>query len=102
MSSRYSVRREDGHASRALGGMASLRLAMSLCDVTLQADSQQFEAHRVVLAASSAYFRAMFAGNLEESRQRIVVLRFGFACGGLLYIPRSFPLEMFLVTFWAN
>lgn len=75
MSSRYSVRREENHASRALGGMASLRLARSLCDVTLKADNQQFEAHRVVLAASSAYFRAMFAGEMEESRQRVVTIK---------------------------
>ena len=77
MSSRYSVvRRDDNHAGRALGGMTSLRLARSLCDVTLQADdNQQFEAHRVVLAASSPYFRAMFAGDMEESRQRLVAIR---------------------------
>jgi hypothetical protein len=55
--------------------MESLRLARSLCDVTLQAENKQFEAHRVVLAASSAYFRAMFAGHMEESRQRVVVIK---------------------------
>jgi hypothetical protein len=74
--SRFSaVRREESHAGRALGGMESLRLARSLCDVTLQAENKQFEAHRVVLAASSAYFRAMFAGHMEESRQRVVVIK---------------------------
>ena len=75
MSSRYSVRREESHAARALGGMESLRLARSLCDVTLIAGGQQFEAHRVVLAASSPYFRAMFAGGMEESRQREITIR---------------------------
>lgn len=75
ISSRFSVvRREENHAGHVLGGMESLRLARSLCDVTLQAENKQFDAHRVVLAASSAYFRAMFAGHMEESRQRVVVI----------------------------
>jgi hypothetical protein len=55
--------------------MASLRLAKSLSDVTLQADGHQFEAHRVVLSASSAFFRAMFTGSMDESRQRVVIIR---------------------------
>ena len=71
----YSVRREEGHPGRALGNMASLRLAKSLCDVTVQAGGHQFDAHRVVLSASSAYFRAMFTGSMEESQQRLVVIR---------------------------
>ena len=75
-SSRESVvRREEGHPGRALGNMASLRLAKSLCDVTVQAGGHQFDAHRVVLSASSAYFRAMFTGCMEESLQRVVVIR---------------------------
>ena len=80
MSSSYSVtvRREEGHAGRALSGMASLRLTKSLCDVTLQNEQggRQFEAHRVVLAASSPYFRAMFTGSMEESRQHVVTIRY--------------------------
>ena len=77
MSSRTSVRRdEEGHSSRALGVMASLRLANSLCDVTIEAeDANKFDAHRVVLSSSSAYFRAMFTGSMEESQKSVVVIR---------------------------
>ena len=70
-----SIRRESGHADRALGCMENLRRANTLCDVILHTDGQQFEAHRLVLAASSAYFRAMFGGKLEESRQKVVTIR---------------------------
>ena len=99
-----SSRREKSHPARALGGMASLKLANSLCDVTVQAESHQFEAHRVVLAASSAYFRAMFTGNMEESRQRVVVIR--QVCSPR--IPRNSAaiqlssIGMFRVQFWDN
>lgn len=70
----FTICREGGHAGRALGCMASFRRANTLCDVTIQVEGQQFEAHRVVLAASSAYFRAMFGGKLEESRQKVVTI----------------------------
>ena len=56
--------------------MASLQLEKSLCDVTLQAtDGHQFDAHRLVLSASSPYFKAMFTGHMEESQQRLVIIR---------------------------
>ena len=45
-----------------------------LCDLTLvSSDSQTFEAHRIILAAASGYFRALFVGagrHLRESFDR--------------------------------
>lgn len=45
-----------------------------LCDVTLiSADKQQFRAHKIILAASSRYFQALFVGagkHLRESKAR--------------------------------
>lgn len=42
-----------------------------LCDLTLvSSDSQTFEAHKIILAAASGYFRALFVGagrHLRES-----------------------------------
>lgn len=37
-------------------------------------DAHKISAHRVVLAAASPYFRAMFSSGMEESRQRQIVL----------------------------
>ena len=47
-----------------------------LCDTTLQVDSgEKISVHRCVLAARSAYFKAMFTNGLAESNQRLVHIR---------------------------
>ncbi|XP_062305757.1 kelch-like protein 33 [Osmerus eperlanus] len=46
------------------------------CDVVLDVDGTPFYAHRVVLAASSDYFRAMFTSGMKESQQYCVTLPF--------------------------
>lgn len=45
-----------------------------LCDVELIVGSHHIKAHKVILAASSPYFRAMFAGNMRESSQTKIEL----------------------------
>ena len=52
----------------------SMRDSGTLCDVTLLVDGAEFPAHKVVLAASSPYFQAMFTSSFkekDESRQEI-------------------------------
>eukprot|EP00731_Ephydatia_muelleri_P007709 Em0004g47a len=44
------------------------------CDIVLAVGDQDFHAHKVVLAACSPYFNAMFADHHAESRQRKVTL----------------------------
>ena len=39
-----------------------LRLNDELCDITLMVGNKSIKAHKVILAASSPYFRAMFTG----------------------------------------
>lgn len=47
--------------------MNKLRKAEYLCDVTLKVDQTLFPAHRLVLAAASDYFSAMFTGEVHRS-----------------------------------
>lgn len=62
----YSAER---HAVISLEAMNALRKNRELCDVILLVDGRKIYTHRVVLAACSPYFRAMFTGELAESRQ---------------------------------
>jgi len=50
----------DSHAKSILSTMNNLRKSNTLCDVTLHVDGCQFPVHRIVLAACSDYFCAMF------------------------------------------
>lgn len=54
----------------------TLRKEGCFCDVTIECDDgRHFEAHRIVLASSSPYFRAMFTHNMQESHQKLVRIR---------------------------
>ena len=44
----------------------SLRMSGALCDVTIVVAGQEFRAHKVILAASSPYFKARFATAFDE------------------------------------
>uniref|UniRef100_UPI00358FEA1D kelch-like protein 12 n=1 Tax=Myxine glutinosa TaxID=7769 RepID=UPI00358FEA1D len=56
----------NSHAKSILNAMNSLRKSNTLCDVTLRVDNDDFPAHRIVLAACSDYFCAMFTNELKE------------------------------------
>ncbi|KAF7654657.1 hypothetical protein LDENG_00066270 [Lucifuga dentata] len=50
------------------------------CDVILDVDGTLFHVHRVLLAASSDYFRGMFTCGMRESHQTCIALSFLLAC----------------------
>ena len=61
-------------SSQVFSGLHSLRKEGKLCDIQLSVGDFNLRSHRVVLAAASSYFNAMFTGDLKESRQDKVAL----------------------------
>ncbi|UYV64104.1 KLHL4 [Cordylochernes scorpioides] len=66
---------EQPWARSSLERMWALLQRERLTDVVLVAAGRRLPAHRLVLAAASDYFTAMFAGDLREAGQHEVVLR---------------------------
>ena len=62
------------HAQSVLSALENLRRREELCDVVLKVAEREIKAHRVVLAAVSPYFNAMFTSDLVESNQNVVHL----------------------------
>lgn len=65
----------EKHPKITLAELNVLRRHRELCDVVLNVGARKIFAHRVILSACSPYFRAMFTGELEESRQTEVTIR---------------------------
>ncbi|XP_015493739.1 kelch-like protein 6 isoform X2 [Parus major] len=76
VSSAEKVKFDDTGLSLVLqNGLENLRLENSLTDVILCVDSREFSCHRVVLAAASNYFRAMFCNDLREKYEEKIILK---------------------------
>jgi len=65
----------NDHSAQVLGGFNHLWGEGALCDVILIAESRRFEAHRVVLASCSHYFRTMFTRDFQESQLKEIELK---------------------------
>ena len=63
------------HSAKLLAKMSEMRDSGILTDVSLKVGEQIFKAHRVVLAASSDYFSAMFAAGMKESFDELIELK---------------------------
>ena len=47
----------------------------NLFDITLEVDGQSIQAHKVVLASHSPYFRAMFCGKFQDASNNSIELK---------------------------
>lgn len=62
------------HPKEMLEVMNILRRSQKLCDVTLSVGEEKFLAHKIVLAASSQYFKAMFTSGMREEEMNTIPL----------------------------
>ena len=60
---------ETSHPLQVLSGLNDLRESSSFCDITICVGDDEYTCHKIVLASFSQYFKAMFSGQLAESRQ---------------------------------
>ncbi|KAM9439970.1 kelch-like protein 40a [Clarias gariepinus] len=61
--------------SLLMGGLCELLENDKFVDCVLKIKDQDFPCHKLVLAASSPYFKAMFLSDMKESKKREVVLK---------------------------
>ena len=63
------------HSEILLSKCALFRQQGEFIDVHLKVGDDEFPAHRIVLAANSDYFHAMFAHGMKESSQEVIELK---------------------------
>lgn len=65
----------DRHPKLILEQISQLRRSNELCDVCLLVGGSKIYAHKIILSAASPYFRAMFTGEMTESRQNQITIK---------------------------
>ncbi|ESO06389.1 hypothetical protein HELRODRAFT_186384 [Helobdella robusta] len=63
-------------------GLNKLKREKVLCDVTLIAEGERFEVHKIILVSCSDYFRSMFTSGMKECTQKEIELK-GITSKGL-------------------
>ncbi|NXS60805.1 KBTBC protein, partial [Brachypteracias leptosomus] len=74
MDHKAEERRRQRHSVTLLEQVKRMKESTEIIDVVLVAEGEKFPCHKVVLAAFSPYFKAMFTCGLAECTQREVVL----------------------------
>lgn len=62
------------HSANAFAAINRMRLSQQLCDVTISIGQSTLHAHKVVLAACSPYFHAMFNNDMAERTKTDVTI----------------------------
>ncbi len=63
----------QSHFSKAFNILDNFRKNMAMCDVVLVAGELEISAHRMILAACSPYFYAMFTSFEEKDKERVKI-----------------------------
>ncbi|XP_070537746.1 kelch-like protein 6 [Ptychodera flava] len=66
--------KEFNYALDILKALNLQRLDCEFTDIVIQVGDESFSCHKIVLAASSAYFKAMFSSQMREMREGIIIL----------------------------
>ncbi|XP_062441919.1 kelch repeat and BTB domain-containing protein 12 isoform X2 [Rhea pennata] len=74
MDPKTEEKRKQHHSLTLLEQVTRMKDAAEIIDVVLVAEGEKFPCHKVVLAAFSPYFKAMFTCGLVECTQREVIL----------------------------
>ena len=61
-----------GHGFKLVDGVKEFWKSKEFSDVLLKTDSGEIEAHRIILASFSSFFKAMFGSDMIESGQRTI------------------------------
>lgn len=61
----------EQHPATVLQGLGELYASGYLCDVTVRVGEEDFQAHRVVLAASSEFLRILLVGGWKETDEPV-------------------------------
>ena len=64
----------EDYKDELLHQLNELRETSILCDTTIRAEGQDFAAHKCVLSAASAFFRALFSSQMKETKNNMVEL----------------------------
>ncbi|XP_002740989.1 kelch-like ECH-associated protein 1 [Saccoglossus kowalevskii] len=91
--------RIEQHHSEAFQVMNELRYNKHLCDVTIQVEDKEFYAHKVVLASSSSYFRAMFTSGFGECKKNKIEIKETHPCVFALLVDFAYTSTI-LVNEW--
>ena len=78
MSSHHHLKISTGeveHINHLSEDIGALYMSDDYSDVTLVVAGHRFNAHKVILAARSQYFRALLFGGLKESTQQEIELK---------------------------
>ena len=87
------------HSKTLTTNLFNLRESGSLCDITLVSGGERIKCHRIILAANSKYFHAMFTSGLCETTLDEVFLSNVFI---KLFVPVSEARCTNIVCFISN